>query len=146
MPAPVVIFDGECAICNGAVRRLLQLDKKDVFRITGNGSEVGKALIARAGLPADITQSTIVVVEGTKSWTHSSAIVQLVSRLGMPWRLASATRVVPVRLRDAAYRRVAMHRKKIDGADAACGVPTPELRSQWQRRLATMEEFEAGTL
>jgi predicted DCC family thiol-disulfide oxidoreductase YuxK len=146
MPAPVVIFDGECAICNGAIRRILRLDRNEVFRITGNASDVGKALITRAGLPADITKSSVVFVEGSQAWTHSSAVVQVIARLPAPWKFAAALRVVPRPVRDAVYRLVANHRKKVEGADAACGIPTPKLREQWQRQLATMEDFEAGAI
>jgi predicted DCC family thiol-disulfide oxidoreductase YuxK len=146
MPAPVVIFDGECAICNGAIRRVLKFDKHGVFRITGNASDVGKALIARAGLPADVTDSSVVVVHGNQSWTRSSAVLQVIAYLPYPWRVAAVARVVPKSVRDAAYRQIAKHRRKVEGADAECGIPSPELRDQWQRQLATMEQFDKGEI
>jgi predicted DCC family thiol-disulfide oxidoreductase YuxK len=146
MPAPVVIFDGECAICNGAIRRVLKFDKQGVFRITGNASEVGKALIARSGLPADITQSSVVVVHGDRSWTRSSAVLQVIAFLPLPWKMAAVARIVPRPARDFVYRQIAKHRRKVEGADAACGIPTPELREQWQRQLATMEQLDRGEI
>lgn len=143
---PVVIFDGECAVCNGAIRRLLRMDKAGALRITGSASDVGQALIARAGLPASIADESVVFVQGDQAWTHSTAIAKVISHLPYPYRLGAAMRFVPVPVRDAAYRFISNHRKKIDGADAACGVPTPALRTQWQRQLATMEEFTSGAI
>src|SRR6187551_2725878 len=76
---PVVIFDGECGLCNGMVRFLIRADRYGVFRICGGNSEPGRALLRQANLSPDIAASTVVVVQGNRAWTHSSAVFYIAS-------------------------------------------------------------------
>ena len=41
----LVLFDGVCVLCNGLVQRLIQLDKKDVFRYASLQSEFAVQLL-----------------------------------------------------------------------------------------------------
>jgi predicted DCC family thiol-disulfide oxidoreductase YuxK len=134
---PIVVFDGECALCNGFVAWLIRHDKRAVFKIAGSAGEVGKAIVAAAGLEGTVIQSTIVVWDGQRGLTRSDAVLAIVTRLGWPWRALGAARVLPRAWRDAAYGAVAKRRARLEAEDAACGVPPAELVAEWRSRLAT---------
>jgi predicted DCC family thiol-disulfide oxidoreductase YuxK len=140
MSQPIVVFDGECALCNGFVAWLLRHDPHGVFRIAGSAGEVGRAVVERAGLEGGVVRSTIVVWNGSRALTQSDAVLGIARELGWPWRALGIAKVVPGTWRDAAYRAVAKRRARLDAEDPACGVPPLELVSLWRQRLATFAD------
>lgn len=126
---PLVIFDAECVLCSANARFVLKHDKAARFRLASMQGEVGAALLREHGLdPAD--PSTIIVVEGSRVWTDSDAVLNIYEGLGFPWRLVFLFRIVPPSLRDAVYRWVARHRYRIFGKRETCWLPPDEYRSR----------------
>ena len=144
MSKPIVVFDGECALCNGFVSWLLRHDNDGVFLIAGSNGEVGRAVVASAGLEHAMTQSTIVVWDGSRGLVRSDAVLAILGGLGWPWRAVSVGRLLPRRWRDAAYGAVAKRRARVDADDPACGVPPTELVALWRSRLATWNDVPHG--
>ena len=138
----IVVFDGECALCNGFVSWLIRHDRGANFQIAGSAGEVGREVINRAGLPADIGASTIVLWDGQTARTRSDAVLAIMAGLPQPWRLARAARIVPLTWRDRVYTAIAARRARVHADDPACGVPPPELVERWRARLATLKEIE----
>lgn len=144
MSKPIVVFDGECALCNGFVAWLIRHDNRAVFLITGSAGDVGRSIVAAAGLEGGVVQSTIVVWDGSRGLVRSDAVMAIARELGWPWRAARAGRLLPRRWRDAAYAAVAKRRARLDAEDAACGVPPADLVTTWRERLATMADVPAS--
>lgn len=46
---PIILFDGNCNLCNGGVQFVLDFDKEGLFRFASLQSEAGKALLQRSG-------------------------------------------------------------------------------------------------
>ncbi|MGC4175053.1 thiol-disulfide oxidoreductase DCC family protein [Demequina sp.] len=134
---PIVVFDGECALCNGFVAWLIRHDKNAVFKVAGSAGDVGKAIVAAAGLEGEVVQSTIVVWDGTRGLTRSDAVLAIATKLGWPWRALGIGRALPRAWRDAVYGAIAQRRARLGAEDPACGVPPAELVAQWRSRLAT---------
>lgn len=139
-PRPIVVFDGECGLCNGFVAWLTTHDRDARFLIAGSAGDVGKAVVARAGLPPETTQSTLLVWDG-KAHTQSGAVIAVARGLPWPWRVAAAIWVVPAPLRDAAYRFIAARRPRVKAEDPACGVPPPHLAALWRSWLASATDL-----
>jgi len=142
MSRPIVVFDGECALCNGFVAWLIQHDPNAVFLIASSAGDVGKAVVAAAGLEGGLTASTIVVWDGTRGLIRSNAVLAIATRLGWPWRALGALRVVPRAWRDAGYQAIAKRRARVRAQDPACGVPPAQLVAAWRARLATAQDVE----
>lgn len=121
----IVVFDGQCLLCNGWVQFLLRHDRSQRIRFASIQSAVGQQLLARAGLRVEGLQ-TLLVIDGERSWQHTAAILRVLHALGWPWRLAWAGWLVPAPLRDALYRWVARNRYRIWGRSATCMLPAPE--------------------
>ncbi len=126
----ILLFDGVCNLCNGSVQWVIARDPHARFRFASLQSDAGRALLARHGLPADALD-TVVLVDGDARYTKSDAAIEVARRLGGPYRLAAAAKLVPRPLRDAVYDWVARNRYARWGRSDACWVPTPELRDRF---------------
>lgn len=126
----IVVFDGQCLLCNGWVQFLLRHDRSQRIRFVSIQSAVGQQLLARAGLRVEGLQ-TLLVIDGERSWQHTAAILRVLHALGWPWRLAWVGWLVPAPLRDALYRWVARNRYRIWGRSATCMLPAPEHRARF---------------
>ena len=142
MARAVVVFDGECGLCNGFVAWLIRHDSRGRFLIAGSAGAVGQAVVAAAGLPSEVTRSTLVVWDGA-AHIESGAVVAVARRLGLPWSLAAGMVAVPPALRNRVYRWVAARRPRVEADDAACGVPPADLVAAWRSRLASMDDVAA---
>ena len=120
----IVVFDGQCLLCNGWVRFLLRHDRRGVFRFASIQGEAGAALLARAGLRVDGLQ-TLLLVDGQRTWQHTAAIIRILHALGWPWRAAWLAWPVPSPLRDALYRWGARNRYRVFGRTDECLLPEP---------------------
>lgn len=121
----IVVFDGQCLLCNGWVQFLLRHDRAQRIRFASIQSAAGQQLLARAGLQVEGLQ-TLLVIDGERSWHRTAAILRVVHVLGWPWRLAWVSWLVPAPLRDVLYRWVARNRYRIWGRSATCMLPAPE--------------------
>jgi predicted DCC family thiol-disulfide oxidoreductase YuxK len=129
---PVLLFDGECGLCNRVVRLLLRLDRHGRLRFASLQGPAAQEFLRAHGLPVE-DFSTLVFVpdwilraEKTFLLRTDGAIAAL-RACGSPGRLlATMLAVVPRRLRDAGYKLVARTRYRIFGPWQACPLPRPE--------------------
>lgn len=126
----IVVFDGQCLLCNGWVQFLLRHDTKKRIRFASIQGAAGQRLLAQAGLKIDGLQ-TLLVIDGDRSWQHTAAILRVLHALGWPWRLAWVGWLVPAPLRDALYRLGARNRYRIWGRSDTCMVPSPEVAARF---------------
>jgi len=143
MSSPIVVFDGECALCNGFVAWLIKHDTRGVFLIAGSAGDVGRAAIIAGGFDTTIANSTIVLVDGEGARVRSDAVLEILAGLGWPWRATAVARLVPRAWRDAVYARRAQRRARMAVDDVACGAPPPELIATWRARLAGPSDVAA---
>ncbi len=127
---PIVLFDGVCNLCHGAVRFVIARDPVARFRFASLQSEAGIALLRRHGLPIE-TVDTLVLVEGDRAFTRSAAALRIARGLRFPWNLLPGLVVVPRPLRDRVYDFVAGRRFRWFGRLDACPAPRPELRERF---------------
>jgi len=138
-PGPLLLFDGECGLCDRTVRWVLDHDPGGALRFAPLQGETAPPLLARHGLAprSGAGFDTMVLVEEPggpreRARVRSAAALAIGRYLGGGWRLlAGLAWLVPRPLRDAAYRLVARHRRRLFPAPAACGVPTPEERARF---------------
>ncbi len=126
----IVLFDGVCNFCNASVNFVIERDKAGYFRFAPLQSEIGEELIAKHGIDKASTDS-VIVVEGEKVYTYSSAALQIARNLDGIWKLAYAFVVVPKPLRDLAYKLFAKNRYRLFGKQDACMMPTPDVRARF---------------
>jgi predicted DCC family thiol-disulfide oxidoreductase YuxK len=133
-PDPVIVlFDGECNLCNGFVQFLIRQDKTGRrFRFAAQQSEIGQSMVAGEGLVADgKSAETILVFANGRLLTHSDAALEIVRNLPFPFFLIYVGKVLPKPLRNALYNFVAKNRYKWFGKRDECMMPTSELRARF---------------
>jgi predicted DCC family thiol-disulfide oxidoreductase YuxK len=126
---PIILFDAECVLCSANAQFVLKHDKIGHFRLASMQGEVGSALYRENGIdPHD--PSTMIVIDGRRMRQNSDAVLSIYEALGFPWRLASLFRIVPLFVRDPAYRLVARNRYRLFGKRTSCWIAPAEYRSR----------------
>lgn len=129
-PAAIFLFDGVCNLCNGAVKFVIPRDPTGRVHFASLQSPEGQRLLQQHGLPADHLDS-MVLLEGSKVYVRSAAVLRLTRHLNRLWPLAYGFVVIPAPLRDAVYKLVARNRYRWFGQRDACMIPTPELKARF---------------
>ena len=126
----IVLFDGVCNFCNGAVNWVIERDKAGYFKFAALQSEIGQELSTQHGIVQSETDS-IVLVEDDNVYTYSTAALRIAKRLNGVWSWAYAFIAVPKPIRDFFYKRFAKYRYRLFGRQDACMMPTPEIRARF---------------
>lgn len=132
----LVVFDGECGLCNRAVRWLLRRDRDDRLRFAPSTHPALASVLTRSAL-APLTAQTILVLRhperaDAEFLYRSDAILACLRLLPEPWpMLAALAGYVPRAVRDAGYRVIARWRYRIWGRYASCPIPTAEERKRF---------------
>lgn len=126
----MILFDGECNLCNGAVLFVIRRDPRVRFRFAALQSHAGRSLLERAGAGEGLPDSIVLVADG-RVRTKSAAALAIARRLGLPWALLAVFWLVPFPLRDVVYDWIARNRHRWFGRRAECMVPTPALRARF---------------
>lgn len=127
----IILFDGVCNLCNGAVQFVIKRDKKDVFRYAALQSEVGQNLLEARKIDTSKIDSIILIEPGVAFYTKSDAALEIARGLGGLWRLLLVFQWVPSSIRDIIYDFVARNRYRWFGRKEQCMVPTPELQAKF---------------
>ena len=134
----LVVFDGQCGLCHGAVRWLLRRDLRDRLRFAPSSAVA--ELPAGKGVAAGALE-TIVVVRGAGTaaetvLVRSDAVLACLRELPGAWpAVAAVASAVPVGVRDLVYRLIARVRYRIWGKLAVCPLPTEAERAHFLPRL-----------
>lgn len=127
---PLILFDGVCNLCSGAVQFVLRRDRAARFRFASLQSAAGQRELARAGVLGKVPDS-IVLLAGGRVRVKSAAALAIARGLRFPWPLLSVFWLVPFPLRDLVYDWIARNRYRWFGKRDECWVPTAELRSRF---------------
>lgn len=127
---PVVLFDGVCNFCNGAVNFLIRQDGEGSLRYAALQSDAGQQLLQQYGLPEANFNSFVLIKEG-KVYQRSGAALKLLPYLPWYWQWANIGWLLPPSLRDGIYNLIAKNRYRWFGKKEACMVPTPEVRQRF---------------
>ena len=127
---PVILFDGVCNFCNGAVNFVLKQDKKGIFNFAALQSAAGQKLLQQYNLAMKDFDS-FVLIENGKVFKKSTASLRVMNRLPWYWKEVQILRIVPRFLRDAIYDFIATNRYRWFGKKEQCMIPTPEIRSRF---------------
>jgi len=125
----IVLFDGTCAFCERSVVFMAKRDPAGYFRFGASQSPEAAALLAPYGVTRETARSIILIEDG-QVYLRSTASLRIAARLTPPWSWLRVFLLVPVPIRDAAYRVVAAIRVRLAGQSNACEIPPPEIRDR----------------
>ncbi|WP_316632749.1 thiol-disulfide oxidoreductase DCC family protein [uncultured Flavobacterium sp.] len=127
----IILFDGICNLCNGAVQFIIKHDKKDIFRFVALQSELGIEICKSIGLDQTKIDSIVLYNPGIAYYYKSSAVIEIAKELGGIYGLISIFKIFPEKVRNYIYDYVAKNRYKWYGKKESCMIPTPELKSKF---------------
>lgn len=130
----VLLYDGECGLCNAVVRWLLREDTAAVLRFAPLQGTFGQEALRRRGLPTRDFDSLVFLpdAEAPDHRLRTAGVLDVLGALGGGWRVAAAAaRVVPAPIRDLGYRLVARTRYALFGEYR----PTPLPEPAWAERI-----------
>jgi len=127
---PIILFDGVCNLCNGAVQFVIRNDKKKLFRFAALQSEAGIELSKKHKLPTD-SMKTFILIENNQVYTRSTAALRVGKMLGGALALGYVFIIVPPVIRDGVYNWIAKNRYRWFGKKESCMIPTPDLRERF---------------
>lgn len=129
-PQRVVLFDGECNLCNGSIRFIINRDPRGRYKFAPLQSAAGRTLMRAHNLNATQTDS-VVLIEGEAAHLKSDAALRIAKGLGGAWSILYALIFVPKFIRDKLYSFVARNRYRWFGKRDECMTPTPEIRGRF---------------
>lgn len=113
----LLLYDGNCALCDGAVRSVMASDQAGRVRCESLQGEHGRGVVARHPWLRGVDSLVLVEfgADGTETVrVRSAAVIALGAALGGRWGIAARLlSPVPARLRDAVYRGVAAVRHRV---------------------------------
>lgn len=133
MPLPsdtIILFDGVCNLCSGAVQFILKHERSSVLRFASLQSEAGIKLLSQYNINPQETDS-IVLIENNHAYIRSTAALKIAKYLNAPWRIVSWFGFVPPFMRDGLYEWIARNRYRFFGKKDECWLPSPELRARF---------------
>ena len=135
----LVVFDGNCVLCNGWVRWLMRRDRGDRFRFAAFSTPAVGPLLERHGLtvgagevPGTVLAFRFAPGGGEQMLVRVGAVRAMLRELPRPWPgVAAALGWVPGFLSDPAYLLVARWRYRVWGRLESCPIPTAEERARF---------------
>ena len=133
---PVLLYDGQCGLCNRVVRLLLRTDRAGRLHFVTLQSERGQAYLKLWDLPTKDFNSLVfapnwAAPDRFEPRLRTDGALAAAAAIGGVWRLITWARLLPVWLRDPVYRLVARTRYSLFGEYQPSPLPDPE----WAKRF-----------
>lgn len=153
-PGPVLLFDGECGLCNRVVRLLLRWDRRGRLRFSPLQGPAAQSYLRAHGLPTEDFDSLVFVPDWSQ-WASAPgpsspsqplapgrfflfktdgviAALRVLGADSLAARiLAGGLALFPRSIRDAGYRFIARWRYRLFGP----WHPQPLARAEWRARF-----------
>lgn len=124
----IVLYDGECVLCNSSVNFLLKRDNKSVLYYGQLQGETGQEILKRHGQDPNNLDSVVLVqnfnTPTEKIFSKSTAVLKALAEIGGFWKIMSGLIIVPEFIRDFIYDIVAKYRYSWFGKYDQCRIPS----------------------
>jgi predicted DCC family thiol-disulfide oxidoreductase YuxK len=133
---PVLLYDGDCRLCNGVVRFMLRRDRHGFLHFAPLQSPPGQDFLRSRGLPLNDFDSLIFVPdwndrERSPFLTRTTGALAAFAEIDGPWSFVAALRIVPAWMRDGLYKIISRTRYALFGSYRHQPLPDPS----WEKRF-----------
>lgn len=126
----IILFDGVCNLCNGAINHVIKRDEKNVFKFAALQSDIGQELTSKFNIDR-LKVDSIILIDGEKHYEKSSAALHIAKHLSGAYPLLFGFMIIPKFIRNAVYDYIARNRYKWFGKKESCMIPSAELKSKF---------------
>ncbi|NJB37179.1 thiol-disulfide oxidoreductase DCC family protein [Croceivirga sp. JEA036] len=121
MEEQIIIFDGECNLCNGVVSWLLNRDSIQQFRYVPFQSPRGQALLTTHQFPT-ARLTTVILIKDCTAYTHSDGFLKILEQVPRFNTIAKLLQWVPLWVRDNVYNYASSQRLAWFGKSTSCNL------------------------
>jgi predicted DCC family thiol-disulfide oxidoreductase YuxK len=107
----VVLFDGNCGLCNRSVQFILKFEKRNDLKFASLDSDFAKNVLLKFRLEKDYHES-ILLVKKEKIFAKSTAVLRIIPFLKWYFYPLLIGWILPRFIRDLVYDFVAANRKR----------------------------------
>jgi len=130
-PDHILLFDGVCHLCHGAVQFILKRDPKGHIHFASLQSDKGQELLRSFDYP-ESEMSSVVFISNGRLYSKSDAVLRVGKKLSGGWPiLSTVAQLFPRSLRNIVYDWVARNRYRWMGKAEQCMLPTPQIKSRF---------------
>jgi len=122
----IVIFDGLCNLCNGAVKFIINGDPNGKFAFAPIQSSIGQELIDKYGAEMVGIDTWLLVKDG-QCYERTDAALEITKDLTGYWYLFRVFKILPRPVRDFFYRLIGRNRYALFGKRDTCMIPTEDV-------------------
>lgn len=119
----IIIYDGECGLCNRFVRLVLRFDKKRKFDFSSYHSDYAKDLLKENDL-ISLAPHSVILYSNNLFFDRSAAVIKILISFGGIWNIFAILYLIPKKIRDAIYSWIAKKRYSIFSRSNACDFST----------------------
>ncbi|TAE74701.1 MAG: thiol-disulfide oxidoreductase DCC family protein [Bacteroidetes bacterium] len=130
MKKNIILFDGVCNLCNGAVKFIIQQDRKKKFQFASLQSKTGQKYLEQFNLSTKNFDS-FILIENEKCYLKSTAALKVCQKLSGFWLFLYVFIIIPPFIRNFLYDIVAKNRYRFFGKNESCLMPTQELKERF---------------
>lgn len=125
----IIFIDGDCLVCSSFVKFIHRRDKENSFLFSALQSDFASQHLGLKG--HDLSRlDTLILLEAGQTYTKSDAVIRVISKLGIFWRIFKVFFILPSKFRDAMYDSFAVNRY-LFGSKNSCDLPSPELEKKF---------------
>ena len=125
----ILLFDGVCNLCNGAVQWIIQHDPKGNIYFASLQGDNGLNIREQYQIAPDL--GSLVFIDNQRAYTKSSAVCRVCKYLNGLWKIGYVGLFIPKPFRDMLYNFVASRRYRWFGKKTSCWIPTKALRKRF---------------
>jgi len=126
----IIVFDGECVLCNRFFHFIVAIDRKQQFHFLTAQSPVGEVLYQHFGLKDGDFDTSLVLIDGVL-YERMHGFYKVMQIIGLPWSPLCAFGLLPNFINDFLYNRVARNRYRIFGRREQCMIPDEQIKSRF---------------
>ena len=129
VPDRLILFDGVCVLCCWWVRFVIERDASARFRFVAIQSSRGSALATRLAVDVASPETNVAIINGHAYFKSDAMILVLAGLPGWSW--SRIFLLLPRRVRDWAYDKIARNRYRLFGRNESCLVPTSAIAARF---------------
>lgn len=126
---PVILFDGVCNLCSGAVQFIIRRDTAARYRFASLQSVAAKSLLKDFNISEEL--KTFILIENNQVYKRSTAALRVARHLTGAWPLLYGFIIIPAFMRDAVYDWIGRNRYRWFGKKEECMIPSPSIQSRF---------------
>ncbi|MGI9594425.1 MAG: thiol-disulfide oxidoreductase DCC family protein [Patiriisocius sp.] len=126
----IILFDGVCNLCNGAVNFVIKRDNSNVFKFAPLQENSEIFLLKKYAIDPQ-KLDTIILIENDRVYLKSTAALRISKKMSNLWPLLYVCIVLPKFLRDAVYDYIAKNRYAWFGKNDQCMIPSPATKDKF---------------